>query len=408
MLERAVLPGLGLVLAFGGYAWATSDSSYTVSAVFPNASNLFVGSKVIADGYAAGSVKDITVRDGKAVVTLSVDHEFGPLHDGAKAEVIWKAVLGERLVQITDGPTNGAPLGDGAMLPGVQQEPIELDTVLSALDPATRTNVASLVNRLQATIAGRESATNNTLASAGPALQQLGNVLNDVNTDGAAINEIVNQVNATLQIIQSRGQAVSTIVTALANASQTVAAQQQAMGQTLSALPPVLQQATATLSRVPATVSNAMPLLQDLAPVTGQLRTTSMNLRPILTDLRPTVAQLRTTLGSLSNLLGVTPGLLNTANATVPGLNQAFTSLTPVLDFLRPYTPEIAGWATSWGSAGGNYDNNGHYVRFHILAGAESVVPSSTAGPGVVQNFTPAPGSPVGQPWTDAAGSGMQ
>ncbi|MGN6721936.1 MAG: MlaD family protein [Marmoricola sp.] len=408
MLERAVLPALGLVLAAGGYVWATSDSSYTVSAVFPNASNLFVGSRVVEDGYTAGSVKDISVKDGKALVTLSVDREFGPLHDGAKAQVIWKAVLGERLVQITDGPSKNAALRNGAMLPGVQTEPVELDAVLSALDAPTRTKVASLVNRLQATISGREGAINNTLASAGPALQQLGNVLSDVNTDGTAINEIVTQVNATLKIIQSRDQAVRTVVSALADTSQTVAAQQQAMGQTLSALPPVLQKATSTLSRVPTTVSNALPLLKDLAPVTGQLRSTSTKLRPVLTDLRPTVAELRSTLGSLSNLLGVTPSLLTTANTTVPGLNQTFTSLNPVLDFLRPYTPEIAGWATSWGSAGGNYDNNGHYVRFHILAGLESVIPSSTAGPGVVQNFTPAPGAPVGQPWTDAAGSGMR
>lgn len=408
MLERAVLPALGLVLATGGYVWATSDSSYTVSAVFPNASNLFVGSKVVEDGYTAGSVKDISVRDGKALVTMSVDHEFGRLHDGAKAQVVWKAVLGERLVQITDGPSNGALLSDGAMLPGVQTEPVELDAVLSAMDAPTRARLSSLVGRLQATIAGRESDVNATLASAGPALKQLGTVLSDVNTDGAAINEIVTQVDATLRIMKSRGQAVSTIVTALADTSQSIAAQQQAMGQTLSRLSPVLQQATSTLSRVPNTVSNALPLLQDLAPVTGQLRSTSAHLRPVLTDLRPTVAELRTTLGSLSALLGVTPSLLTTANATVPGINQAFTSLTPVLDFLRPYTPEITGWATSWGSAGGNYDSNGHYVRFHILSGAESVIPSNSAGPGVVQNFTPAPGEPVGQPWTDAAGNGMQ
>lgn len=409
MFEKAVLPTLGIVLAAGGYMWATSDSSYTVSAVFPNAANLFVGSKVVDEGYDAGSVKSISVRNGQALVTMSIDHEFGPLHSGAKAQVVWKAVLGERLVQITDGPSNGTPLADGAMLAGVQQEPVELDTVLSALDAPTREHVASLVNRLQATISGREGDVNSTLASAGPAIEQLGNVLNDVNTDGAAINEIVNQVNATLQIIQSRDQAVKTVVSALADASQTVAAQQQAMGQTLSELPPVLQSATSTLNRVPNTVSTALPLLRDLGPVTGQLRETSANLRPVLTDLRPTIAQLRPTLASLSTLLGETPGLLNTANTTVPGINQALTSLNPVLDFLRPYTPEIAGWATNWGSAGGNYDSNGHYVRFQILAGADSVIgPGATAGPGVVQNLTPAPGEPVGQPWTDAAGSGMQ
>ena len=89
---------------------------------------------------------------------------------------------------------------------------------------------------------------------------------------------------------------------------------------------------------------------------------------------------------------------------------RAETGLTPVLDFLRPYTPEITGWATNWGSAAGNRDNQGHYTRFLIQAGLESVIPSPTGkpAPGITQNLTPDPGSPVGQPWTDAYGSEMR
>jgi phospholipid/cholesterol/gamma-HCH transport system substrate-binding protein len=42
----------------------------------------------------------------------------------------------------------------------------------------------------------------------------------------------------------------------------------------------------------------------------------------------------------------------------------------PVLDFLRPYTPELVGWIQSTGQASANYDGNGHYVRATPIYGA--------------------------------------
>jgi len=404
MARRALLGLVGLALVGGLVMVLTRGGGYTVTVVLPNAGNLFVGSTVTYDGYEAGTVSDIDVKDGRAVVELSVDEEFGPLHDGATAEVVWKAALGERLVRVVDGDEDNTELPDGAMLRGIQREPVELDAVLSALDPATREHLASLVTSLRTTLSGREPDANASLRSAGPALRALGVVLREIGADGEAIKQIVQQFDETMQILGSRDKSLEQVVTSLAATTQAVA-EQDGLGPTLEKLPPVLDRATRTLGRVPRTVEVTLPLLEELAPATYHLKSFSKNLKPLLQDLRPTVAQLRPTLDSLSRLLGLTPDLLDAGIATAPGIDATLTGLTPVLDFLRPYTPELAGWATNWGSAGGNYDANGHYVRFHILTGPEAVIPSSRPGPGVTQNLTPDPGSPVGQPWTDAYGS---
>lgn len=398
---------LGLALAGGSVLALDQADGYRVSAVLPNAGNLFVGSSVMYEGYEAGSVTGIEVKDGKAQVELSLDDEFVPLHDGATVEVVWKAALGERLVRIVDGAEGNAELPEGAMLTGVQREPVELDAVLSALDAPTRRHLASLVRRLQDTLVGQEADANASLRAAGPALEELGAVLSQVDTDGEAIKQIVAQVNRTMTILASRGDSIEQIVTSLAATTDTVVAQEQSIGNTLEKLPPVLEKASSTLTRVPGTVDKTLPLLEDLAPATGSLEDVSRNLRPLLRDLRPTVGDLRPTLDLLSQLLGITPGLLDVGTATAPDADDAMTGLTPVIDFLRPYTPELTGWASNWGSAGGNVDSQGHYVRFLIQGGLESAVPSPTGrpGPGITQNLTPDPGSPVGQPWTDAYGS---
>lgn len=408
MARRVIFLVVGLAVAGGLVALVTRSGGYTVTAVLPNAGNVYVGSSVMRDGYEAGSVSAISVEDGKAVVELRIDDEFGPLHDGATAEVVWKAALGERLVRVVDGPEKNPELPDGALLRGVQREPIELDAVLSALDAPTRRHVASLVTRLRSTLSGREADANASLRSAGPALRELGAILREIGTDGEAIKQIVQQFDQTMGILATRDQSLQQVVTSLADTTRAVAEQEQGVGATLQKLPPVLRSATSTLDRVPGTVDATLPLLEDLAPATENLSSVSTNLRPLLRDLRPTVAQLRPTLDSLSRLLGITPGLLESGIATVPEIDNALVGLTPALDFLRPYTPEIVGWATNWGSAGGNYDANGHYVRFHILTGPEALIPSGSPGPGVTQNLTPEPGAPVGQAWTDAHGSEMR
>lgn len=392
-----------------GLVVKTSADDYDVTMVLPNANNLFEGGSVMRDGYEAGSIKDIKVVDGKAHVQIALDSEFGRLHDGATGQVVWKAALGERLVRIDDGPKSNTELPPGAMLAAVQSEPVEIGDVLSALDKPTREKLNSLLSRLDDTMSGREKDINASLRSAGPALQSLGAVLRELRTDGEAIGQLVTQLNGMMSILARRDASLESIVNDLSATTATAVQQRQALGSTLHRLPGVIDTAQSTLAKVPGTVADTVPLLEDLDPATSRLTTVAKDLRPLLRDLRPAVAELRPTLASASDLLRLTPSLLDSGTSTFPSADVAFTSLVPVLDFLRPYTPEIVGWASNWGSAGGNYDANGHYTRFLIQTGLEAGVGlTSTPGPGVTQNLTPAPGEPVGQPWTDAYGSEMR
>lgn len=387
----------------------SSSNGYDVTMVLPNANNLFVGGSVVRDGYEAGSVKAINVVDGKARVRVALDSSFGRLHDGATGQVVWKAALGERLVRIDDGPKSNAVLPSGAMLRGVQSEPVEIDQALAALDEPTRTKLNSLVSRLDATMTGREKDANATLKTAGAALQSLGAVLRELGTDGDAISQLVTQLNGTMSILARRDASLETIVGDLSDTTATAVQQRRALGSTLHRLPGVIDSAQTTLSKVPGTVDETVPLLEALDPATKRLTAVSKNLRPLMQDLRPAIAELRPTLDSASDLLQLTPNLLDSGTSVFPAVGSTLSGLAPVLDFLRPYTPEVAGWISNWGSAAGNYDANGHYTRFLIQTGVEAPIGLTSApGPGVTQNLTPDPGEPVGQPWKDAYGSEMR
>lgn len=385
-----------------------SADDYEVSVVLPNANNIITGGSVMREGYRAGSVKSIEVVDGKAKLVLELDDSFGKLHEGVRADIAWKGTIGERLVTLTDGPKKNAEIPSGALLTDVASEPVEISEVLSALDAPTRKNLNTLIKNINATTTGHEEDMQAALTTSGPAVKQLGAMLGDLGTDGEAIRQILTQSNRTMGILANRQRTLSQVVSDLSGMSENVVTRRKELGKTLETLPDVLEEGEKTFEVVPDAVDETIPLLEDLEPASEQLAETSKHLEPVLHDLRPAVQDLRPALGSLAKLLNETPAMMDAGAATFPDINRALKGSQPAVNFLRPYTPEIVGWLSNWASQAGNYDSNGHYSRFGILHGAESVVPGLSKGLGVRQNLEPKPGDPVEQPWEDAYGDGVR
>jgi phospholipid/cholesterol/gamma-HCH transport system substrate-binding protein len=207
---------------------------------------------------------------------------------------------------------------------------------------------------------------------------------------------------------------VSRAVISLTQVAQALAVQDTPLRETLQQLPNTLSTARRVLDKVPGTVTAATPLLKDAQPLAKQLGSVSRDLRPILTDLRATVTDLRPALADAASVLNGTPSLLDNANALLPGLNQTVQGVLPALQFVRPYTPELAGWLSNWASATANYDSLGNYARIWAQKGPADVNGTPSAAAQVIESGLlrkheqRLPGQLADQSWTDANGSGMR
>ncbi|MGW6356377.1 MlaD family protein [Streptomyces sp. NPDC055092] len=386
------------------WLWPSGDK-YQVDVQLGSADNLVKGGWVTVNGNRAGKVAGIAVRDGKASVKLSLRDKNAPLHDGAKATVEWNALLGERWIDIKDGPRSNARIPSGGMLRGAQATPMNLDDVLNTLDAPTRKRLTSLVRQLDGTLNDSQSDTRNTLLASGPALQSLGQVLTAVGKDGPSLRSLVTELNSMVSTLSKRDKDVRTVVNELSKTTRSTVKQRRQLVASLKKLPGTLQTTKKTLDHVPGVRKKAVPLLKDLHPATRQLPSVARNLGPVLRNLNPLVERLGPTLTSADALLQYTPGLLDTAHSTVPGVTSATKYLEPALNYLRPYTPELAGWLSEWSGNGANYDGNGHFVRFQLQQGATEFSDNPGAvPPGSVYEPYPLPGANVNQPWTDAWG----
>ncbi|HJQ47065.1 MAG TPA: MlaD family protein [Amycolatopsis sp.] len=408
-MRRVLIIAVVVVAVIAGSVWVMSDRKYYVGVLLGSATNLHEGGAVTMNGFPAGKIDAISVQDGKAMIRLALEGDSRPLHDGAQVTVEWKALLGERWIEIKDGPAGNAPIPDRGMIPGKQADPMNLDQVLAALDKPTRDHLSSLVEQLNTTVAGHEQDANATLRSAGPALLALGQVLGAVGSDGPAIRGLVTQLDTMVGTLSRRDADVRTIIDALSKTTSATVQQRQQLATALQMLPGTLDTANKTLGDVPGTADKAVPLLKDLRPATQQLPAVAQRLSPVLQQVPPLVDKLGPTLASAGQLLDYTPGLLDALHQTVPGLGQTTGYLGPVLNFLRPYTPELAGWFSEWSSIAGNYDSNGHFLRFYLQEGATTF--SNNPGvlpPGTQNEPYPLPGANANQPWQDAWGSGVR
>ncbi|HWU22478.1 MAG TPA: MlaD family protein, partial [Nocardioides sp.] len=267
-----------VALSVAGGLYADHSSGYHVRVSLESATNVVKGAPVLVDGFASGKVGDIEVQDGHALLTLDLDKDVAPLHDGATVVVGWKAALSERLVEVTDGPAGHAEVPDGGQLPGTMAAPTEVSDVLNSLDAPTRQHLQSLLAEAGQTLGGNEPDLNATLRNGGPTLGELGRLLRALGTDGPAMRDLVTRVNAMMTTIGGRDDKVSQVVFALSRLTRQVARRRTSLRAGLAALPGTLRQASTTLGDVPSTVDAVDPLLRDLTPATARLGSVSRDL----------------------------------------------------------------------------------------------------------------------------------
>lgn len=410
MPKKIVSIGLAVLVALAAGAAAVvltqRADQYTLKVAMPNALGVVEGTPVQLDGRDVGRVTAVTAQGNQALVDAAVDPPAAPLHAGTTVTVETRSVLGERMLALHPGaPTNPA-LPTGTMIPAGSTQVVAQD-LLESLDPDTRAHLASTVQQLDHTLAQPTSKDlNETLRTAGPAVQALGAVLNAVGQDGPAIRTLVTKLHGVTQILAERKDGVASSVQNLNRLTGAAAAQQQQLSDGIAELPSTLDALNGVFDRFPAATDELVPLLDDLRPAADRLPSVASNLSPVLQELRPTVAKLRPTLAAADTLLGRTPEFLDQTTGLLPDVQTTVERVAPAVTFLRPYTPEVMGFASNWGSAFSTYDSQGHFAHPLIVQGKTGIDnnPPVTI-PGESANSERLPGANTGQPWTDANGS---
>src|SRR5437899_6365106 len=91
-----LVAGVGVAVAAPGFS---SGGTHEFTITFPTASGLVAGSDVLEAGSKVGVISDIKpLLNDRASVTVSIDGDHWPLHQGLSADIRPKSLLGEKYV----------------------------------------------------------------------------------------------------------------------------------------------------------------------------------------------------------------------------------------------------------------------------------------------------------------------
>jgi phospholipid/cholesterol/gamma-HCH transport system substrate-binding protein len=185
-----------LFFVFGEYR---TGSTNAYSAVFTDVSRLAAGQSVRVAGIRVGTVRDVTLRpDNTVLVTFDADRDV-VLTGGTKLAVRYLNLVGDRYLDLVDGPGPTRPLPPGSQIPAANTSPaLDLDLLLGGLKPVIQGLNAQDVNALTASLLAVFQGQGPTLESALSKTSAFSNALADNNDTVQRLIDNLDSLVATL------------------------------------------------------------------------------------------------------------------------------------------------------------------------------------------------------------------
>ncbi len=386
----AVLGALIAVVAVVAILLLNGGGGTQYHLIFQNAGQLVKGDDVQIGGRRVGGVDDIVLtNDNQAEVIVTVDSPYAPLHQGTTATIRLTSLSGvaNRYIALSPGPNNAPKIAAGGRL-GVEQTTsvVDLDQVFNTLDPRTRLGLQQVIQGSATQYAGQGANVNASARYFDPFISTTDQLVKEIDSDQATLERAIVAGASVTGALAQRAPQLTSLVSNLNTAMGAIAAQNASLSQALGAAPDTLRQANSTFVDLRSTLDDLDPLLQASKPAAAVLPRFFSQLTPLLDEATPTFQE-------LSKIVHQ-PGAFNDATDAVqhlpqleaiggPTFQRAITAMRegqPVIDFLRPYSPDLVGWFRDFGQSAANYDANGHYARVMPIFGAFAYQPNSSGG----------------------------
>lgn len=386
----AVLGALVVVVALAGVLLLRGSATHEYLLYFQNAGQLVRDDDVQVGGRRIGSVREITLtRDNQARVRVEVEEPYAPLHVGSKAVIRQTSLSGiaNRYVGLVPGPNSADELDDGGELRAdATTTPVDLDQLFNTLDEKTRTDLQNVIQGFSTQYDGKGKQANAAARYFSPALSSSRKLVNQLNRDSGGLTRFLVNTSKAMGALAERRDDVAGLVTNSNTVAGAVGQESDALSQALGRLPGTLRKADTTFVNLRSTLVDLDELVDESKPATRRLAPLLRELRPLVRDARPTVADLRRLIrraGPDNDLVEATrklPALQRVASPAFDHSREALRKTQPVLEFARPYAPDLAGWLRDFGQGSAAYDANGHYARIQPIFNAFSFTDDAQGG----------------------------
>lgn len=362
------------VLMFGG----GGGTEYKVR--FQNAGQLVNGNQVQVGGKAAGKIKDIELTDdNQAEVTIRVDDEFAPLHQGTTAtvRVISLPSIANRNISLHLGPNSAPKVPDGGMLDTDKTTtPVDLDQIFDTLDSKTRRSLQLLLQGFAGWYDARGGDLNRSFKYLSPALATTAQVTHELAADQKVFEAFIVDTARLVGALAERRDDVAGFVSNTNTVFRAIGDENVNLDKALSFLPGTLRRANATFVSLRAALRELDRLTNTTKPFARKLAPFFRRLNKLVRNATPTFHYFANTIGQpganndFTDLLRNLPKLAQVSHRSFANSINALKKSQKVIEFIRPYAPDFSAWIEKFAHTTGYYDANGHYARVQPIFSA--------------------------------------
>jgi phospholipid/cholesterol/gamma-HCH transport system substrate-binding protein len=369
----------------------SSGSETTYKLRFQNAGQLVKGDEVQVGGRRIGSVKEIKLtNNNEAEITIGMK-EFTPLHQGTTAIIRATSLSGiaNRYIALTLGPNSAPKLKDGATITAERTTtPVDLDQLFNTLDPATRKGLQQVIQGSAEQYVGKGAQANDSAKYFNPFISSTDELVRQVNSDSQSLTDFIVDSSKLVSTVAERRDDLSALVGNANATAGAIANENVALASDLELLPTTLRRGNTTFVNLRSTLDDLTVLVNTSKPVAPKLAPFFRELRPLVAEAVPTISDLRKVVhqsgpnNDATDLLLKAPKLQRIASPTFRNSITALVKSQPIIEFIRPYAPELVGWIRDFGQGAANYDANGHFGRvapqFNAFQYSDNPVPLLT------------------------------
>lgn len=330
--QLLAIAGLAVIAAaVGGYVLVNQrlrlpwEDRYEIRAEFASAQAVTPGQgqTLTVSGVDVGEVADVQLRDGRALVTFSVERGRLPVvYRDARMTLRPKTPLNDMTVQLEPGSPRAGRLGEHDVLPVDRTAPVvNLDEILAALDRDTRDYLRALITAGGRGLRGRGADLRALLKATAPTLRRTRAVTAAVNGRRRELRRLVGHLDALTETVAGHDRSLADLVAGSEATFSALARREQALRASLRRLPPTLRLADQTVHAL-------RPLARELGPTARELRPPVRALDPALRALRP--------------LVGPGAGQLRDVRGLVREARPLARDLRPALVDLGAQTPDLS------------------------------------------------------------------
>lgn len=257
-----VLMTVALFAIFGEYR---TGSATGYSAVFDDVSSLKPGDSVRVSGIRVGTVNDVSLQDDNKV---AVSFDASPdivLTSGTKVAVRYLNLVGDRYLELLDGPGPTTVQPPGSQIPSDRTEPaLDLDLLLGGLKPVIRglnpQDVNALTNSLIQILQGQSDNVESLIS-------RTASFTNAVADNGETVEQLIDNLNEVMTTVAKDGDKFSGAVDRLEQLITGLSADRDPIGDAITALDAGTASIADLLSQARPPLAGSVDQLNRVAPL---------------------------------------------------------------------------------------------------------------------------------------------